>query len=165
MKEIFESLFEYKDGKLFNKTTRSPNAIKGQEAGSISHYGYREIRYNGKLYKTHRIIFLMFHGYLPEEIDHINNNRLDNRIENLREATRFQNNCNTKLQLRNKTGYKGVWFDKQRNKYSASIRVNKKTIHLGRFNTAIEAFNVVNKHRDILHKDFANNGNELRRFS
>lgn len=158
MQNEFTEIFDYKDGKLFNKFTRSPNSKKGEEAGSLSHYGYIEIRYKNKLYKAHRIIFLMFHGYLPKEIDHINCNRIDNRIENLRPATRSENNRNTRLQTRNKTGYKGVWFDKERNKYQAYIRVNNKRIHLGRFATAEEADKVVKQHREIYHKDFANNG-------
>ena len=73
------------------------------------------------------------------EIDHINGNSLDNRRENLRFCTRSMNMHNRGPQKNNKTGYKGVCFDKSRGKYIASISCNRKQYNLGRYKTAEEA--------------------------
>lgn len=72
-------------------------------------------------------------------IDHINGNPLDNRKCNLRIATPTQNNMNMKKRSDNISGYKGVGWQKKRNKWRARITINKKTIELGHFNTIEEA--------------------------
>lgn len=72
-------------------------------------------------------------------VDHINGNPSDCRKKNLRTGSQKQNSYNTRLAKNNKTGFKGVSWDKQRKKYAACICVNRRTIHLGRFNTKVEA--------------------------
>jgi hypothetical protein len=76
------------------------------------------------------------------EVDHINCDTLDNRRENLRKSSRSLNMANTKLRVTNKSGIKGVSFDKNRNKWSAEITVNYKKIHLGRFYNKLDASRV-----------------------
>jgi hypothetical protein len=73
------------------------------------------------------------------EVDHINTNKLDNRRENLRVCTRQQNNCNTNKRSDNKSGFKGVCFEKRRQKFVARIRIDGKLKHLGYFATAAAA--------------------------
>jgi len=98
-----------------------------------NNYAVRESRIN----KT-RLRFIMHRQIMnfPSkkfEIDHINMNQLDNRKTNLRLATHQQNNVNKGNRIDNKTGYKGIYWEKSRNKWQAHIEVNQKKIHLGRF--------------------------------
>jgi hypothetical protein len=72
-------------------------------------------------------------------VDHINGNKLDNRKSNLRICTQQDNCRNRCVQSNNKSGYKGVSFNKEKQKYEACICIDKKTIHLGLFNSAIDA--------------------------
>jgi hypothetical protein len=73
------------------------------------------------------------------QVDHRNGDKLDNRKENLRICTSSQNKMNVGIKSNNTSTYKGVSFDKFRNKYRACIMVNKKTISLGRFDSPIDA--------------------------
>jgi hypothetical protein len=83
---------------------------------------------------AHRIAWLLYYGKWPkDQIDHINGDKSDNRIVNLREATNSQNGKNLKLSINNKTGVTGVAFDRQTQKWRAYIRVNFKMINLGRY--------------------------------
>jgi len=80
----------------------------------------------------------MHHGYLPEMVDHINRNILDNHIENLRAATRVQNAQNSGMQINNKLGVKGV-FATYCGTYRAQIRTHGKVKFLGTYKTIAEA--------------------------
>lgn len=99
------------------------------------------------------------------DIDHINKNTLDNRKENLRICTRSQNQCNRPKASHNKSGYKGVWYDKPRQKWHAEIQFNNKKKHLGRFETAEEAALyrdavALQLHGEFVHLNFPNRINE-----
>ena len=96
---------------------------------------YAQKRVNKKNIYLHRYIMNNPSGI----VDHINNNTLDNRKSNLRVTTNANNLRNGTIRINNKTGVKGVSFDKSRNKYVAKIKVNYKTIFLGRFKTLEEA--------------------------
>ena len=111
-------------------------AGKGDIAGAINKCGYRHIKIDGHVYYAHRLAWLHFHGRWPDDmIDHINGDRADNRICNLREATNSQNMQNTGKPSTNKSGHKGVCWDKCRQKWAVEIRINGYKIHLGRFYT------------------------------
>ncbi len=91
--------------------------------------GYASASINNKQIFMHRFLFFIEFGNINNGfvIDHVNRNKLDNRIINLRQATYAENSRNNNR----KTGkFKGVWFDKKRNKYEASIKANGKTLHL-----------------------------------
>jgi hypothetical protein len=148
------SLFEYKEGKLFWKVSRSSRIKVGQEAGNLGKRGYRAVRIDGKLYLTHRLIFLMIHNYVPQYLDHIDGDRLNNRIENLRPATKLENSRNVKLSKKNTTGFKGVVFDKDYNKWRAQIYHNGKCHYLGGFDSLDEAVHKVKTVRESLHGEF-----------
>lgn len=133
-------LLYWKDDQPYWKKFMSSKANKDQLAGSVCK-GYRRISLNidGKhisLY-VHRLRWFEEYGTLPEMLDHINQDKLDNRIENLREATHSQNSRNKKGRGRSK--YRGVSWHSENDKWRARIKVNGKTIHLGLFDTEIEA--------------------------
>ena len=154
MNEITQKLlcemFEYRDGDLVRKITTSSNAIKGDVAGTDCDNGYIKTSIDGKRYYNHRLIFLINHGYLPKFVDHIDRNRSNNRIENLREVTNQQNsfNMNKCVSINGKlpsSNYKGVTWDKSRNSWIAYIKINRKTKYLGRFIDEIEAAQAYNE--------------------
>lgn len=93
-----------------------------------------------KLVKLHRLIFIKRGINIPEYIDHINGNKADNTRSNLRLATNQQNQANSKISKNNKSGYKGVCWDKDNNKWVSQIMFNRKHIKLGRFKTKEDAY-------------------------
>lgn len=78
-------------------------------------------------------------GEWPEFVDHINGDRTDNKIENLRSCSRLENSVNRAVASHNKSGVLGVHYDKSRGKWAAEIKVNKKKVYLGRFDSIDEA--------------------------
>jgi hypothetical protein len=132
-------LLEYKNGDLFWKKRLSNRAPVGSKAGYMRK-GYVNIGIQGKEYPAHSIIFCMFYGYVPKIVDHIDGTRNNNKIENLREATFNENARNCKKHSHNTSGYKGVSWDKNRNKWMAYITINNKFKSLGRFKTKEDAY-------------------------
>ena len=153
------SLFDYVDGNLYWKVARS-NCVKiGQRAGrKAGSNGYLSVRVDRKSYTIHRLIFLMHHSYVPQYLDHIDGDRSNNRIENLRPATKIENNRNMKKSKRNTSGYKGVSWDALHGKWRAQIYTEGKQKYLGLFGSAEEAQQVVQEVRKVLHSNFCNHG-------
>ena len=148
--------FEYVDGILYCKKPRGKLKV-GDVVGTYDD-GYFYVGFNYKRYLSHRIIFMMFHGYMPKIVDHIDGNPSNNKIENLRESTQQQNCFNSKLSKANKSGVKGVNWHKLRNKWKVEIRVNGIKKHFGLFQDLELAELVANEARRKFHKEFANNG-------
>ena len=121
---------------LINKVDRHYRAKKDQEAGSINSRGYYSMFFKNKRYVNHRIVYFLNTGIDPEEkqVDHIDRNRLNNKISNLRLATNKQNQDNRKKQKNNTSGVTGVSWHKRDNRYYAHILYNKKKLSLGHFN-------------------------------
>lgn len=114
--------------------------------------GYLVTTVNGKSYKVHHIVWEM-HGNLPEkELDHIDRNRTNNRIENLRRCSRVQNLANSGPK---RGKYKGVSFCKQTGKWVAQIGYQYRNIKIGRFNTPEEAAIAYNKRAAEYFGEFA----------
>jgi hypothetical protein len=115
--------------------------VIGTTAGSINGGGYYHIQIDKKKYKSSRLAWLYEFGYWPHgEIDHINHNKMDNRICNLRDVTRSGNQQNKiKANRDSKSGLLGASFAKANGKYRAQITVNGIVKHLGFFDTAEEA--------------------------
>lgn len=90
--------------------------------------------------------------------DHINGNGLDNRRENLRLATRSQNSINRGKQSNNKSGYKGVSWNKRDKRWTAQITINKHIINLGGFDTPEQAYEAYKEAAKQYHGTFANLG-------
>lgn len=140
------------------KGRRNPTEI----AGRISTHGYYEVRIDGKMQQVHRIMY-QIHNLLETIdsdliVDHIDGNRLNNSKNNLRLCTKSQNLCNRGMQSNNSAGYKGISFDKSRNKWQAGIGCNGKRIALGRYDSPELAYEAYCKKAKELHGDFCNIG-------
>lgn len=157
--ELLEKLFYYEDGKLYKKVPTTGSFSVGDEAGHLHEKsGYVRVMINGKSYAAHRLIWMLYYKeYLDSsiEIDHINHIKHDNRISNLRKATRSQNQHNALLRLDNKTGVKGI--SKQGSYYSASVRSNGKQQQKA-FTSLAKATEWVRKIREQNHKEFHHHG-------
>jgi hypothetical protein len=124
---------------VFTWVSARGNLKAGSEAGTVDYQGYIRISINNKRYRAHRLAWIYVYGEISvSEIDHINGNKQDNRILNLRLATRSQNEANKPRTRVNLSGYKGVSHTRN-NHWSAQIMVNKRFIHLGIYSTAEEA--------------------------
>lgn len=136
-----EDLLEYdpETGKLSWRVKRGRCAA-GSEAGTIGSYGYREIAVDGKKLKAHRIAWYLTYGQWPDdEIDHIDRNRANNALKNLRLASLQQNRWNTGQRKDSRSPFKGVVYEKRTGKWIAHIKVNGRYKHLGTFLTAEDA--------------------------
>lgn len=152
------SLFEYKEGKLFWKTDRARGKVKkGDEAGCLTSRGYHRLMLDYKEYPTHRIVFMMHHGYMPKVVDHIDGNPLNNWIGNLREASAQTNQYNRKLSKNNTSGCKNVSFNKTNNLWQVHIRCAKK-VHAWYVESLELAELVAHEARIKLHGGFVNHG-------
>jgi len=106
---------------------------------AVDHKGYQVGAINGTNYRAARVIYKLCHGVDAHQVDHIDGNRLNNRIDNLRAVTGQQNQQNMKRCTRNKSGVTGVSWNTEKNRWDAKITHNKKTILLGRFTDFDEA--------------------------
>lgn len=147
--ELFELL---PDGTLINKTNRSPNSRAGSKAGWFDN-GYWRVRVDKKPILLHRIVFLMVNGYLPDLVDHIDGNTLNNAPSNLRVATKQQNRWNSKGNKGTQSGVKGVYLD--RGRWKALCNVGGQRYYLGMYSTLAEAEEVVNQFYKDMHHEYA----------
>lgn len=146
-------LYEPETGDFYWKTVITRPDVLGKKAGCIHPAsGYVEIGLNRKIYKAHRLAWLYVYGVFPKGlIDHINRNRIDNRIANLREVNKAENLQNQTLRAVSKTGFMGASFNTQKQKYVAQITVFGKKIYLGQFDSAEEAHQAYMRKKVELH--------------
>lgn len=158
-KEKLKSALNYdNETGIFTWKISSNRKIKINSIAGCFVNGYIRIVFNKKRYLAHRLAWLYTYGYMPkQQIDHINGNRSDNRICNLREANASQNQYNKKLNLNNTSGVKGVVFDKETKKWRVRITVNKKIISLGYYDNLNDAKTVIENSRIQHHWEFARN--------
>lgn len=138
--ELFR--YDYETGVLYWRWRVNSRVPKTLEAGTQNKSsGYLSVKVHGGLYQVHRVVMLMCYGFYGEglEVDHINHVRNDNRLFNLRFVTRSENNKNQSLSSKSATGVNGAYFAKANKKYVAQIKVNRKRIHLGMFDTLEDA--------------------------
>lgn len=142
--------------------------LGGSSAGDVAGYTsntrdgkkYRHVSVDGKTYKAHRLVWLITYGEFPSgQIDHIDGDGLNNRVENLRHVSRAENLQNQRRYANNTSGVSGVSWRKDCQKWVAHIRVNHKRIHLGYFADKSEAISA-RKAAEIKYGFHANHGTE-----
>lgn len=138
LREVLD--YEADTGLFIWKVALSRIVAVGSVAGTIVGDGYRHIGIDGVYYGAHRLAWLHVHGDWPNgEVDHVNLDRSDNRISNLRLATNQTQSANRRVLKNNRLGIKGVgistWRVRKPQRYRARIRVRDKLIHLGYFST------------------------------
>ena len=121
-KELLQDIFSYDNGNLYWKTIKSKKVKAGQKAGSVDRYGYMRTQVLNKTCQIHRLVWIFHYGNIEDNytIDHIDRNTLNNKIENLRIATRSQNSQNTGKKPNNTSGYKNVYWSKEKQKWLVS---------------------------------------------
>lgn len=124
---------DHASGRLFWKVDVGTSALAGRQAGCLDgSNGYRKLRYKGRVYQEHRVVWLLAYGEWPLRLlDHINRDRSDNRLCNLRLATVTENNRNRPRQVSNKSGVIGVYWSAEHRKWKAQITVDGRRIFLG----------------------------------
>jgi len=126
--------FYYRNGWLYNRINRG-RVTAGTIAGCRTSDGYINIGFKGKKYPAHRLIYIYHHGNIPDGyvVDHINKNKRDNRISNLRAVPVKQNSRNARVKSNNKYGVTGVSWERRTKKWHAQIMVNGRNKGLGRY--------------------------------
>jgi len=148
------SAFDYQDGNLIRKTGRV-NEI-GQIAGCVHKgKGYIHVKIKAKAFKAHRLVFLYHHGYLPECVDHIDGDKTNNKIENLRAATKEENCHNQKIRSTNKSGYKGVKWVEHCKKWQVEVCKNYKQLRFGMYEDLELAGLVAIEATELIHGRFS----------
>jgi hypothetical protein len=136
----------------------------GKQVGYLNNIGYRQVAFKGRIYSVHRLIWAIHHGQSPDgEVDHINGDRSDNRICNLRLASSSQNNQNRRLSSRNKSGVKGVFRTKWKKSgcdfaWRVAIGHSRGEYYITHFQCFGQAVRHSKEMRSKLHKEFANLG-------
>lgn len=137
---------------LFTRLTSPTHRVKIGGVAGFKCNGYTRVTLNYKSYAAHRLAWLYVYGKLPENcIDHINRDKSDNRLCNLRDVTHQQNAFNLPLKVTNKHGYTGVEWHKTTKKYRAQIKINYKSMHLGYFDCPQEAHQAYLRAKSELH--------------
>lgn len=140
--EYLRSVLDYDPATgIFTRKVSTARRVKvGDVAGSQDGHGYLRIMVQLRGYQAHRLAWLYTYGEWPkDQIDHINRNRSDNRIANLRDVSHKQNGQNRSKSSHNTSGHPGVAWYKRDSKWQAKIAHNCKDIHLGYFATLEEA--------------------------
>jgi len=155
--QLLKEHFDYQDGELIRKKNGKSATVKHSP-----HHRYLRIVVDGKARPLHRMIFLYHHGYLPEVTDHIDGNRMNNKIENLRACNQSENCLNSKHRVTSTSPFKNVYLQKYKNHrdnwrkmWTVSITVNRKRKHIGSFEDVELADLVATEARDLYHGSFA----------
>jgi hypothetical protein len=155
-----QELFSYDvvSGVLTWKVSKG-RAKPGDVAGTQHNKGYLSAEVDGTAYLVHRLAWCMYFGEWPNGfIDHVNLDKQDNRIENLRIAYRSSNNCNQFVRADNTSGVKGVSWHARVGKWQARVQVRSKRTHIGYFDSLEQAEQAAIAVRSTQHKEFANHG-------
>lgn len=158
--ELLKEYFEYRDGGLYWIKVASYRGKIGTKAGYISKHKNDSRNVIGLLkgiqYFAARLIFLYHHNYLPKVVDHIDRDSMNDRIENLREATQQDNLHNSTSKKGSSSQYLGVSWCKRDKKWKAQICIDWKQTFIGRFKTEVEAALAYNRMAVKYFKEFAN---------
>ena len=163
--ETIIDLFEYRDNNLYWKVRPKNQVDMSKPAGNINGRGYRRIKIKGKKYQAHRLIYLMHNEQWDitdtsqdNSIDHIDRDKLNNSIDNLRVATNSQQQHNTGMRNDNTSGESNVYWHKPAGKWYVIVTVNNNRRSGGYFINKEDAIAKATQLRDELHGEFANHG-------
>lgn len=150
----WSEVFTYSNGKLFWKIQPRSNVSIGDEAGWLDNCGYRRIWYKGKRFMSSAVIWELHNGPIPQdlEIDHKDRDSSNDKIENLRLATRANNLANMKG--RGSLGLRGITWDSKREKYEVQVGSHLRKLR-GRFKSLLEAKAAYSNWAKTLHGNFA----------
>ena len=155
--EFVRELFDYDQpsGNLIWKAARATTVHAGDIAGCRDSLGYKIVSINHNNYKVHRLVWLWHGRELSGWMDHIDGNPSNSRIENLRLASPYENSYNSAIARNNSSGVKGVYFNKDSNKYMVRINVSGKRKYLGMWDDLEFAQLVAEEARRKYHGEFA----------
>jgi len=149
LSEMLHAYFEYVDGDLIRKVTTSPKSVKGTKAGrlnrTVNQAGttskqYIRVGIKGREVYAHQIVWAMHYGVWPTgHIDHIDQNTLNNRVENLREVDHTTNYRNQRKAKNNKSGFTGVYYDVGTDRWIAQASIGDRHQWLGGHKTIVDA--------------------------
>lgn len=123
---------------VYDASTGELTNADGSAVGFVKD-GYLQVSVCGKAYAAHRVIWKMVYGEDPYIVDHADGDKLNNRLGNLREASRSENGANSRVYRSNRSGFKGVFWDNFAKKWRADTNFNGKKVFLGRFDTKEQA--------------------------
>ncbi len=155
--DFLHSIYEYRDGDLYYRHSRG-TAKAGKKVGYQTKDKVTHVFIDRKSYLLHRLIFLMHHGYLPYMVDHIDGDRSNNRIDNLRAAEHAENAWNAKPRLDSKTNIKNVSYNKANDNYVVRIAQNGTRHYIGSYKDLELAELVAVMAREKYHGKFAKHG-------
>ena len=154
--DLLKELFDYdpETGWFTNRYSRG-RAKAGEIAGAYTGHGYWRIIINYKKYYVHHLAWLYVYGEWPDEIDHIDGDRGNNAISNLRLATRSQNCFNRSKRYVGESGLRGAYLDKRTMQWYSKIQVGSQQVFLGTFNSSEEAHKAFMIAVEQYHGEFA----------
>jgi len=142
--------FHYEDGELYRRKLTNRSSKIGEKVGSLFGTGYRRMSWRNKSVAHHRVVWIYHYGSVTGQIDHINRNKCDNRIENLRCVTASVNASNRGTSSSNSSGVVGVSFNTAQGKWKVSINTDSGRKYLGYYKDKNEAIKV-RKDAEIIH--------------
>jgi hypothetical protein len=156
LEELREAFaYDPETGQFFYRKNNRPNVNKAAIAGNVSGRGYVYLSYRNRGYLAHRVAFLIMEGnWPPNQVDHINGIKTDNRWSNLRHALPSQNQCNRARSCKSKSGVKGV-YNTPEGRWKAEIRYERKVYRLGHFDRIEDAAAAYERAARELHREFA----------
>ena len=157
-REQLLQLFRYfpNYGLLYWRRRRGGISRTDIPAGGVDLRGYRHVKILGKVYRIHRLVWLIETGEWPEgDLDHIDQNKANNRFSNLRAATRSQNMSNRGIYRNNTSGFKGVGWHKANRKWRARVTVRGVQHFVGWFDCPEEAAHAYDEAAIRLYGEFA----------
>lgn len=153
---ICKHLF-YDSGDLYWRVAKKRRSLRSK-VGCLSGAGYLEFIFNGIRLLNHRVIYYLHHGAFVGCIDHIDGNKLNNSISNLRLCSMTENNWNRKRDKRNKSGYRNVYYHRHTGRYEVHITANGVKHYLGLFDCPKAASEVAEAKRKELHGEYFSSG-------
>jgi hypothetical protein len=149
--------YDFETGTVTWRFNASRYMKAGKSVGSVDSTGYYQTRFLSHSYKLHRLCWLLYYKEDPGSmcVDHIDGNKINNKIENLRLATYQQNRFNSPLRSNNKTGATGVYWSKRSNCYIAKVCMNGRQVYSGHFSSFQDAVNARNNAAKNIFKEFA----------